>query len=184
MESVRLICASTPFVGEEWRLKRTRRGLVLLDEEDEVFTKIPAGEASTRIQFPSFFASRSHLVIVADHGLLMWFEPRPRAIERVNAMIEDCIGMDPSGTAASFRSKAIRDLLIGTGSFLVGVMLTCAGFFFAAPDGKFLVMTGFIVVGLVEIVRGIYFAIKAIQVGGAVLEEDYDDGVDEDDDNE
>lgn len=176
MASVRLICTTKPYAGEEWILKRVRRGLLLLDVEDEKVTLIPNGDAGLRIQFPSFWASQSALVIETGKGKLFAFEPKAKTLEKVKALIQDCTGSDPGAAASAYRSMATRDLLIGSASFLFGVGVTCAGFFLANPDGRFYVLTGFIVVGLIEIVRGIYYAIKAAQVGEAeTMEEDVGD---------
>jgi hypothetical protein len=182
MESVRLICATSGSEGERWLLKRIRKGLVLLDEDDNVVALIPTGEVSTRIHFPSFWLSRAHITIEVD-GAQFLFQPTAKAREKVNALIEDCEDADPAATAASYRSKAWRDLLIGTGSFLLGSIVTCLSFALAEPNGKFIALTGFIVVGLVEIVRGIYFALKASQLRQAAERDDEDDEDDEDEDD-
>ena len=161
MDSVRLTCATKPHVGEKWLLKRTRKGLLLLDEEENKILLIPAGEANLRIHLPSFWASRYLVIDAEDEPLL--FEPNQKAMAKVRALIEDCADTDPEATAAAYWKKAIRDLLIGGGSFLLGMIITCASFFIAAPDEKFYVMTGLLLVGLVEIIRGIYYAIKSNQ---------------------
>jgi hypothetical protein len=174
MESARLIYATKPHTGERWILERTRKGLVLLDDDDEVVTSIPTGEAGLRIRFPSFWASNKFLVVVGKKGELFLFEPKPKALDIVRDLVEDCADADPAATAAAFKAKAKRDLLIGGGSFLLGVILTCLSFMFASSNGKFLVMTGFLFVGLFEIGRGIYFANKASQFRRAG-EDDHDD---------
>jgi hypothetical protein len=161
MESVRLTCATKPNVGEKWLLERRRKGLLLLDGDEKVVTSIPAGEAGLRILFPSFWASRAKLVITGDRGKLLLFEPGKKTVAKIRGLVEDCIEADPEAAAAAYTSKAIRDLLIGGGSVVLGLIVTAASFIFAAPDGKFYVMTGLLGVGLVEIIRGIYFSIKA-----------------------
>jgi len=183
MNSVRLTCANKPYTGEKWLLKRTRKGLVLLDEDENVMSSIPAGEAGLRISFPSFWASRVNLVVTIRSGEEFQFEPRKKEIGQVRTLVEDCSEADPEATAAAYRSKATRDLLIGTGSFVLGVIVTCGSFFLAAPNGKFVVMGGLLGVGLFEIVRGIYFAIKASE-HSRLAEADQENDSDEDEDND
>ena len=90
MNSVRLTCATKPHVSETWLLKRGRKGLVLLDEDEQVVTSIPAGEASLRILFPSFWASRKYLVISGKNGENFLFEPRQKALANIRTLVDDC----------------------------------------------------------------------------------------------
>jgi hypothetical protein len=179
MDSARLIYATKPHAGERWILERTRKGLVLLDEDEEVVTSIPTAEAGLRIRFPSFWASNKYLVVVGKKGEQFPFEPKPKALDIVRDLVADCADADPAATAAAFKAKAKRDLLIGGGSFLLGVVITCLSFMFPSSNGKFVMMTGLIFVGLLEIGRGIYFANKASQLG-RVRDDDYDDHDDDD----
>ncbi len=68
---------------------------------------------------------------------------------------------NPWATVAHFRSLATRDLLVGGGSIFLGVVVTGISFMIAAPGESFLVTTGFLAVGLVELVRGLSFSLKA-----------------------
>ena len=72
-------------------------------------------------------------------------------------MIADCVDADPRATAKTYRNAAMRDLVIGGLSFAAGVVITVIAFTSASPDGRFVVMTGLIFVGLFEIIRGIYY---------------------------
>jgi hypothetical protein len=179
MSSVRLTCAQKPYKGETWLLKRIRKGLVLVDEDDRAVTLIPTGQVGLRIHFPSFWASRSNVVITGDRGEEYHFEPKGKTIANVRALVDDCAEADPAATASAYRRSAIRDLLIGGGAFALGLIITCASFFFANPKGGFALMIGLLVSGLVEIGRGIYFAIKASQHRAVP---DADDEAEEDDD--
>jgi len=139
--------------------------LVLLDAAQIRVTSIPVGEARMRIHVPSFLQSRRYIVIESYDGTLLSFEPKPKALENIRALIEECMHDAPRATAKTYWKAALRDLLIGGGSFLLGVIITCASILFTAPDGKFLVTTGLLVVGVIEIARGIYYAIRASQCG-------------------
>ena len=75
--------------------------------------------------------------------------------------IEDSLDKDPEAAAAAMDRKANRDLLIGGGSFLLGSAITVATIALAAPGGTFYVMTGLLVIGAIEIVRGIYWKVQA-----------------------
>jgi hypothetical protein len=179
MENVRMTFATKPHMGERWILERTRKGLVLLDEDDEVVTSIPSAQAGLRIHFPSFWGSNSFLVVVGKNGDRYSFEAKKKAIDIVRDLVEDCADANPAATAAAFRAKAKRDLLVGAGSFILGVVLTCLSFMFASSNGKFMVTTGLLLVGLFEIGRGIYFANKASH-----YRQKADDDVEDDDDDQ
>src|SRR6516165_7834270 len=127
MKPVRLKCTSKPYKGETLHLERIKKGLVLVDERDEDVAMIRSADASVRIQLPSFWASR-YLVIAGDDGKALSFEPDAKATARIRELIDDCLGQDPAATAATYRRLAIRNLLIGAGSFLLGAIITCASF--------------------------------------------------------
>jgi hypothetical protein len=165
MDDIRLTCVLKPHQGERWVLTRIRKKIVLLDAAQKTVTSIPVGEARMRIHVPSFLASSRHIVIESFDGTLLQFESKPKTLEKIRALIEECALDAPRATAKAYRKAALRDLLIGGGSFLLGAIVTCASFLFAAPDGKFLVATGLLVVGVVEIARGTYYAIRASQYG-------------------
>jgi hypothetical protein len=182
MESVRLISQTAGSEGEEWRLKRTRKGLVLLDEYNNVVTTIRTGEAGVRVLFPNGF-NRSHIVIEAE-GAQLLFEARPRTLEKVRAMVEECVEADPLATAKAYRGKAIRDLIIGALSLVFGVTVTLVTILLAEGGRGSLILTGFIVVGLIEIVRGSYFAYQAHLYYQKAPARDDDDDEDEGDDDD
>lgn len=156
MATVALTNALKPHLGEVWHLEQQKKGLLLRSGE-EVITTIKNGEASLRIQFPSFWASRAFLVIHGDGGEFFCFEPKKPEMAKVRELIEDCLDEAPRAAAAAMDRKANRDLLIGGGSLLLGLVITVATFALAAPGGTFVVMTGLLVIGAIEIVRGIYW---------------------------
>ena len=63
---------------------------------------------------------------------------------------------------------------------MLGVIATCGSFLFAAPNGKFVVTTGLLVIGAVEIGRGIYYLIKASQLSQSADDNEEDEGEDDD----
>src|SRR5262249_10470614 len=126
-------------------------------------TSIPIGEATMRINLPSFLASNRYITIETHDRLVLQFEPKPKAVETIRAMLSEGTVDAPQATANAYWKAALRDALIGGGSFMLGITITCASFLFAAPDGKFLVTTGLIVVGLIELGRAAYYAIRAMQ---------------------
>lgn len=156
--AISLICVR-PNAGEVWDLDDGEAGLVLRAGE-QVVTVIPGGEASLRVQLPNFFGSR-YITIDLGRGNLVCFEPKPETVAQVRALLGETVSQNPDATAASFDKKANRDLLIGGGSMLLGIVITAWSFLAAAPGGTFTVTTGLLGVGLVEIIRGIYFKSKA-----------------------
>lgn len=154
-----LTCALKPHRGEVWQLDDSNDGLVLRAGE-EVVTVIPHAEASLRVHLPSFFGSR-YITVDLGGGNLICFEPKPEDIAHVREFVEASLNRHPGAAAAALDRKANRDLLIGGGSMLLGLALTTWSFIAAAPGGTFLVTTGLLGVGLVEVFRGIYFKTKA-----------------------
>lgn len=151
---VRLIGAAKAYAGEAWQLSPTDDGLVLYDEDGERATKIPDADVSLRIVFPSFWASVRHLIIVDKDGDRLEFQPDTRAVARVRELVEQCLYRDPEQAARTMRGKAVRDLAIGGGSFVLGCCITAGTFLAAGPKGTFYITTGLLVVGLIEIIAG------------------------------
>ncbi len=159
MAGIKLVSVRKP-AGAIWHLDRDEDGLVLCDENDNVVLSMTAAEAITRIHMPSFWASR-YIVIDPDRGEILTFEPKPKSVSQLRELLEECRDEDPGATAAVIRHKATRDLLIGGGALLLGVVVTAVSFATAAPGGTFLVMTGLLGVGVFKIIRGIYGMAKA-----------------------
>ena len=171
MKPVRLIFAVAPHQGETVYLEKTSKGLVVRDEDGEVVTKIPNGEVSTRVHFPSFWASVSFLMLEKEDGTPLQFQPKPKTLAAVRKLVEACINTDPRATAATYRRKAIRDFIVGTVTLVLGAVITVAMYLVAPPRGTFILMTGLLVAGLAEIIRAIYFGFKAVQHARAAPED-------------
>jgi hypothetical protein len=154
-----LTCALKPHRGEVWQLDDGDDGLVLLAGK-KVVTVIPHGLASLRVHLPSFFGSR-YITVDLGGGNLVCFEPKAKDISRVRQLVEASLNRNPRAAAAALDRKANRDLLIGGGSMLLGLVITVWSFIAAGPGGTFVVTTGLLVVGLIEVIRGIYFKSKA-----------------------
>lgn len=155
MDSIKLIFAKKPRQGEVCYLKPLGEELALLDASDKLVARINRDEAMLRIHLPSFWSSR-YIVIDGDDGNVICFEPKPKAIEKLQAMFEGMASAEQSGgmAQACYRS-GMRDLLIGGGSLVLGIILSVISFNLAAPGGSYWVMTGLIGVGIIEILRGI-----------------------------
>jgi len=133
--------------------------VVLRDGEDEVLTSFPAAEANQVIRLPNII-DNANIVIGED----LAFEPKPEAVRAVRELIDDCLHANPEAASAAMRRKGIRDLIIGSVAFLLGIGITVWTFVSAPPGGTYYVMTGLIVVGIFEIIRGIYWMAKAGEV--------------------
>ncbi len=171
-KGVRLIGAAKPYAGEEWQLRPTDDGLALFDEEGDRVTDIPDAEVSLRIVFPSFWASIRHLMIVDNNGHQLEFQPDSQAVARVRKLVEHCLYRDPENAARTMRGKALRDLAIGGGSFILGTCITAGTWLAAGPKGTFYVTTGLLLAGIIEIVRGLIWLLRAARLGAIAAEED------------
>jgi hypothetical protein len=176
MEKIRLAFAEKARNGVPAFLEQSSDGLLVRDKDGKVLTAIPNDEASSRVRFPSFWASVSNLEFIKEDGNPLQFQPEAKTLASVKEMIYGCIDSDPRGTAATYRRKATRDLLIGGGSFTLGVVITVVTMVMAPPEGSFTVMTGLLLVGLFEIGRGIYYWLEAAKHEKAAdQDEDSDD---------
>ena len=60
MDGVNLVCVSKPHKGAVWRLDRTRRGLRLCDDDDNVILRMTAAEAILRPSFAELLDKPIH----------------------------------------------------------------------------------------------------------------------------
>jgi hypothetical protein len=134
--------------------------LILRDGTDNVLASFRAAEATLRIRPPSFWGSRFILIDVGQRDPLC-FEPSAEAVSRVRALIGHVLEQNPVEAATAMRRKGTRDLLIGGGSLGLGLAITAWSFGAAEPGGEFVITVGLIVVGVVEVLRGAYWMVKA-----------------------
>jgi predicted Zn finger-like uncharacterized protein len=155
MKPIKLVFVNKPHKGKIGTLQLDGDTLSLHNPSDQPLFSFHRDEALLRIQFPSFFTTR-YIVIKDDSGDPVCFEAKPKAIEKLQNMLEQ-FKKDGKGRGMAnvMHQSGKRDLLIGFGSLILGVVVSVISYSMAAPGGTYVVMTGFIGVGLVEIFRGI-----------------------------
>jgi hypothetical protein len=164
MEAVDLVCVPKLIAGEVWELCLERDGLALYDEEGELVTHVPMEEIALRVRFPSFWGGLRYLTIVDEAGLLLPFEPRPKAVAKVRDLVNECIYHDREAVVAATREKGKRDLLIGSCLLVPGILLSVASYSATAPGGTFYIMGGLLLLGACEVLRGVYWWGKAARL--------------------
>lgn len=160
MDSVELVFAHKPRQGEIAELEQKGDVLVLHDSDGAVVTQVNGADAILRIHLPSFWGGR-YITIDQENAEMLCFEPKPEAKKQVRQLIQDCLSRHPVEAAAAMRQKGKRDLLIGGGALLLGGAITAVSFSATSANGKFMVMTGLLAVGVFEILRGVYWMVKA-----------------------
>lgn len=172
MPALKLIKAQKPDKGEVFTVSTSKTSLLLKDAADELVLKIPFAELGQRVHFPSFWASVAFITLMDAKGKPWCFEPKPKAVERLKEIVANCLDRDAGGAADVYRKSGLRDLLIGGGSFLLGVVIT-VGSLLSTQDGQTFVVTyGLIGVGLIEMIRGGYYLVKAGQLSSTAYERD------------
>jgi hypothetical protein len=159
MDRVTMYCVK-PYRNVKFSLVPESDDLLLCDGMNKVVASMPASEANQHIQLPSFWSSR-YIVIKSDAGETLCFDPNPKVVGRLRELLDDSADRDPDATAAAMQRRGIRDLAIGGGLFLLGVAVTIGSFAAAGPGGTYVITTGLIVGGLVEMIRGIIWLARA-----------------------
>jgi hypothetical protein len=174
MEKIALICALKPHKGEEWSLTATKAGLLVSDQQGEAVTLVPNAETPLRIKYPSFWASISYLVVVDDAGEMLSFEPKKATLAAVREMVAACQGKAGSAAVTAVLRTAVRDAIVGTLLFIVGVALTFGSFVLAQPGGTFIITRGLIAFGVLGVVKGLYGFYKALKIKRSLPAEEDD----------
>lgn len=167
MSEVSLIYSEKPHKGEKWTLEQTSEGLNLYDQEDQLVTLIPNVDAGQRVKFPSFLASVAKLTIIDDDKNYHLFESDKETLAQVREMVTARLSQAGS---APLRKKALREMMIGAGLFVLGLALTIVSLLSADPGGRFFVMTGLLVFGFAGMVKGAYDYVKAGKFGSTETE--------------
>lgn len=171
-EGIALRCAEGRHRGRVWRLQDTPEALVLVNHKGQVVASIEPAEAGLRIRLPSFWQSIANIVILDESEEVVGaFEPKPRTVARVKALIEGAHGQASPAAASKMREKAFWSLIVGIVLLGLGLVITLATFVLAGPGGTFVVTTGLIGVGLAGIARYFYWTSQARQVD-AIAEDD------------
>ncbi|VTR96654.1 hypothetical protein [Tuwongella immobilis] len=126
MSRVELTYAGDHYQDEIWTLKRVQSGLVLLDQDEVVVTRISADEVNTRIILPSFLRSLPFLLIVGKKTTHP-FNVTRRELRGVRELIADCVEQAPGAAATDCIARAKSALKFGAPLFGVGVVLVIGG---------------------------------------------------------
>ncbi|VTR96656.1 hypothetical protein [Tuwongella immobilis] len=176
MSRVELTYAGEKYKDEVWTLKRVRSGLVLLDHEGVVVTRIPAAEASSRIELPSFLESTPFLTIMGKKRGHMFKATRAEARD-VKAMIKDCIEQAPEGAAEECISRAKNTLKYGGPFFGFGILLFVAGL--SGSQRALIAGIMGVLFGLIQFARAAIFYFRAQALRAKAQSNDDDDDTDE-----
>ncbi|QVL31869.1 hypothetical protein KIH39_24030 [Telmatocola sphagniphila] len=155
-----------PVQGKRCYVEATAEGMQILDSENALLTQISAGEAITRIHFPSFWGKPTLLVDWESEDPLV-FEPKKEAIAQLRDLIEISLKMHPEAAREAIKKKALFYLGLGGLSLALGIGITLFSFNMAGPNGRYFVMTGFLGFGIFSILRGILWYTKLSKVTAA-----------------
>lgn len=166
--AISLECLHKDHKGKTWTLDLEGDPVTVKDESGTVVWEMPANVAVSQFQMPSFSDSIKYFGILFGKEIRQ-FDVSKEGLKEIKTFLNKSVLSAGPEAVAAVRNKAIRDLLLGAGCAIGGVVLTVASYQDVAqkPEGgKYTVTYGLVIFGLIMLVRGVYGFVRHGQLKG------------------
>lgn len=153
-----LKCLDKPFKGQRWELTLGRKAVRLYNESDEIVAEFAPAAALEHFVMPSFSESIKYFGIRAGDKMMQFDVAKPDLGRLQDYLDRQLVAAGPEAISAVLKA-AWRDTLIGAAMTIGGIIATVLSYTSAAekPEGgKFYIMWGLVLFGLVAVGKGIY----------------------------